>query len=100
MSVVDVKDATKEFKGGTVALQDIELQIEQGAFVSLIGTYFLRARGLDIAKTGWMASLPLWGGAVGGIVGGWLNDSAIDYLRPAHPTTSGSYYRLFPFPSS
>jgi sugar phosphate permease len=46
-------------------------------FVSLIGTYFLRARGLDIAKTGWVASLPLWGGALGGILGGWLNDRAI-----------------------
>jgi len=37
MSVVAVKDVTKEFKGGTVALQDIELEIEQGEFVSLIG---------------------------------------------------------------
>jgi sugar phosphate permease len=47
------------------------------AFVSLIGTYFLRARGFDIAKTGWLASLPLLGGALGGIVGGWLNDRLI-----------------------
>src|SRR5262249_9025433 len=47
------------------------------AFVSLIGTYFLQARGFDIAKTGWLASLPLWGGALGGIAGGWLNDYAI-----------------------
>src|SRR5690606_5184837 len=46
-------------------------------FVSLIGTYFLRARGLDIAQTGWLASLPLWGGALGGIAGGWLNDRLI-----------------------
>ena len=47
------------------------------AFVSLIGTYFLKARGFDIAKTGWLTSLPLLGGAVGGIAGGWLNDRAI-----------------------
>src|SRR5262249_19839502 len=47
------------------------------AYVSLIGTYFLNARGFDIAKTGWLASLPLWGGAIGGIVGGWLNDRLI-----------------------
>jgi ACS family glucarate transporter-like MFS transporter len=47
------------------------------AFVSLIGTYFLRARGFDVAKTGWLASLPLWGGALGGIAGGWLNDRLI-----------------------
>jgi len=44
------------------------------AFVALIGTYFLKARGFDIGKAGWLTSLPLWGGAVGGIAGGWLND--------------------------
>jgi NitT/TauT family transport system ATP-binding protein len=35
--VVDIKRVSKEFKGGTVALQDIDLTIEQGEFVSLIG---------------------------------------------------------------
>jgi len=35
--VVDIAGVTKEFRGGTVALQDIGLQIEQGEFVSLIG---------------------------------------------------------------
>lgn len=47
------------------------------AFVSLIGTYFLKARGMNIADTGLLTSLPLWGGAVGGIAGGWLNDRII-----------------------
>jgi len=46
-------------------------------FVSLIGSYFLQARGLEMSKTGWLASLPLWGGALGGIAGGWLNDTLI-----------------------
>jgi MFS transporter, ACS family, glucarate transporter len=46
-------------------------------FVSLIGTYFLVAHQLDLKQTGWLASLPLWGGAMGGIVGGWLNDRLI-----------------------
>lgn len=46
-------------------------------FVSLIGTYFLVSHQLDLRQTGWLASLPLWGGAVGGIVGGWLNDRLI-----------------------
>ncbi len=46
-------------------------------FVSLIGTYFLRARGFDMAQAGWLTSLPLWGGALGGIAGGWLNDRLI-----------------------
>jgi NitT/TauT family transport system ATP-binding protein len=37
VTVVDIKDVSKEFKGGTVALQGIDLEIEQGEFVSLIG---------------------------------------------------------------
>jgi NitT/TauT family transport system ATP-binding protein len=37
VSVVSVAGVSKEFKGGTVALQDIDLQIEQGEFISLIG---------------------------------------------------------------
>ena len=47
------------------------------AFVALIGTFFLKARGFDIAKAGWLTSLPLWGGALGGLAGGWLNDDLI-----------------------
>jgi NitT/TauT family transport system ATP-binding protein len=37
MSVVEIKNVSKEFRGGTVALRDIDLEIEQGEFVSLIG---------------------------------------------------------------
>jgi MFS transporter, ACS family, glucarate transporter len=59
------------------------------AFVSLIGTYFLMARGFSIAKTGWLASLPLWGGAVGGIVGGWLNDRSIAWTGSRRWSRSG-----------
>jgi fucose permease len=47
------------------------------AFVSLIGAYFLQSRGLNLNQTGWLASLPLWGGALGGIAGGALNDILI-----------------------
>ncbi len=46
-------------------------------FVSLIGAYFLQAHHLDLKNVGWLASLPLWGGALGGIVGGWLNEECI-----------------------
>lgn len=46
-------------------------------FVGLIGSYFLAVHNLDIKQTGWIASLPLWGGALGGITGGWLNDRLI-----------------------
>ena len=37
MTAVAVKGVSKQFKGGTVALQDIDLEIEAGEFVSLIG---------------------------------------------------------------
>jgi fucose permease len=47
------------------------------AYVSLIGNYFLNGRGFDLARSGWLASLPLLGGALGGIAGGWLNDQLI-----------------------
>jgi MFS family permease len=59
------------------------------AFVWLIGTYFLNARGFDIAKTGWLASLPLWGGALGGIAGGWLNDRGIAWSGSRRWARSG-----------
>lgn len=58
-------------------------------FVTLVGTYFLRARGFDVAKTGMLASLPLWGGAVGGIAGGWLNDAIIGRTHSRRWARSG-----------
>ena len=46
-------------------------------FATLIGSYFLLRHNLDIKNVGWLSSLPLWGGALGGIAGGWLNDRLI-----------------------
>jgi NitT/TauT family transport system ATP-binding protein len=37
MTSVRIENVSKEFQGGTVALQEIELEIEQGEFISLIG---------------------------------------------------------------
>jgi NitT/TauT family transport system ATP-binding protein len=37
VSVVELKDVTKRFEGGTVALEAIDLAIEEGEFISLIG---------------------------------------------------------------
>ena len=37
MSVVDIKGLTKRFEGGTLALEGIDLAIEEREFVSLIG---------------------------------------------------------------
>lgn len=59
------------------------------AFVYLMGKYFLDRYGLNISSVGWLASLPLWGGALGGIVGGWLNDSLIRRTGNRRWTRSG-----------
>jgi nitrate/nitrite transporter NarK len=47
------------------------------AFVYLIGKYFLDSRGVNLSETGWLTSLPLIGGALGGLAGGWLNEICI-----------------------
>jgi nitrate/nitrite transporter NarK len=47
------------------------------AFTFLIGKYFLERHQTSMASAGLLTSLPLWGGALGGIVGGWLNDVVI-----------------------
>ncbi|MCA8995499.1 MAG: MFS transporter [Planctomycetaceae bacterium] len=67
----------KAFKNSSLRWFTIQQFLDAGSdvvFVGLIGTYFLMAHDLDIKQSGWLASLPLWGGALGGIVGGWLND--------------------------
>ena len=46
-------------------------------YVSTMGSYFISARNFDAATAGLLVSLPLWGGAVGGIVGGFINDGLI-----------------------
>jgi ACS family glucarate transporter-like MFS transporter len=49
------------------------------AFVGLISLYFSQARGLDLGNTGWLTSLPLIGGALGGYCGGLLNERFIGW---------------------
>jgi nitrate/nitrite transporter NarK len=46
-------------------------------YVSLMGSFFLDHYHVKIGSAGWLASLPLLGGAVGGFVGGWLNDMLV-----------------------
>lgn len=41
-----------------------------------LGKYFLNG-GIDLKQAGALASLPLWGGAFGGMLGGFLNDRFI-----------------------
>jgi nitrate/nitrite transporter NarK len=51
-------------------------------YVSLMGSFFLDHYHVKIGNAGWLASLPLIGGAVGGLVGGWLNDRLIRAMGP------------------
>ncbi|MBC8351557.1 MAG: MFS transporter [Planctomycetes bacterium] len=48
-----------------------------GIYVYLMGSYFITARHFDIATASLLISLPLWGGAIGGVVGGFVNDGLI-----------------------
>ena len=48
-------------------------------YVSFMGDYFLNAKGVEMIQAGVLVSLPLWGGAVGGMVGGYCNDWAIQW---------------------
>ncbi|MDA1054923.1 MAG: MFS transporter [Planctomycetota bacterium] len=48
-----------------------------GIYVYLMGSYFMTARNFDVATAGLLISLPLWGGAIGGVFGGFINDGLI-----------------------
>ena len=76
-NVLPVKQALQNRSMRFFTLQQFLDAGSDVVFVGLIGTYFLAAHGFDMKATGWLASLPLWGGALGGIVGGWLNDRII-----------------------
>lgn len=44
------------------------------AYTLVLGSFFLSLGVKDMKDLGWIVSLPLIGGAIGGIVGGYLND--------------------------
>jgi MFS transporter, ACS family, glucarate transporter len=46
-------------------------------YVAVMGSYFLIERGVDITEAGIMVSLPLFGGACGGVFGGMMSDYLI-----------------------
>ena len=47
-------------------------------YLTWLPTYLLRARGFDLSQVGWLAAGPLFGIAVGVLLGGWISD----HLRP------------------
>ncbi|MDA0832421.1 MAG: MFS transporter [Planctomycetota bacterium] len=46
-------------------------------YMAFLGDYFLNAKGYDIKSAGLLTSIPLWGGAIGGLMGGYCNDLLI-----------------------
>ncbi len=46
-------------------------------YVYLMGSYFMSQWEFDVTTAGLLVSLPLWGGAVGGVAGGLVNDGLI-----------------------
>jgi hypothetical protein len=48
-----------------------------GIYVYLMGSYFITARNFDVGTASLLISLPIWGGAIGGVVGGFVNDGLI-----------------------
>ncbi|MEX1232144.1 MAG: MFS transporter [Planctomycetaceae bacterium] len=46
-------------------------------YMAFLGDYFLNAKGYDIKAAGLLTSIPLWGGALGGLMGGFCNDFLI-----------------------
>ncbi len=46
-------------------------------YITWLPSYLLRARGFDLATTGWLAMLPLLGTAAGALVGGWISDPLV-----------------------
>ena len=48
-----------------------------GFYLAFLGIYLRNVMGFDLAKTGILASLPLLGGALGGLFGGYLNELLI-----------------------
>ena len=46
-------------------------------YITWLPSYLVRARGFDLAATGWLAMVPLLGTAVGALLGGWISDPLV-----------------------
>ena len=60
-------------------IQQIASAGADGVYVLFMGDYFLNTKGIDITEAGLLISLPLWGGAIGGMLGGFFNDLMIQW---------------------
>ena len=55
-------------------LQQVTSAGADGIYGAFMGDYFLNAKGIEMVQAGILVSLPLWGGAIGGMAGGYCND--------------------------
>ena len=60
-------------------IQQIMSAGADAVYVLFMGDYFLNAKGVEVTMAGVVISLPLWGGAIGGILGGYINDLMIQW---------------------
>lgn len=58
-------------------LQQITSAGADNVYVVYMGDYFINTKGFAITQAGLLISLPLWGGAIGGMLGGFVNDWVI-----------------------
>ena len=64
-------------KNGTLRLMVLQQFMNAGAdvvYTLVMGSYFVSLGVADMKQLGWLVSLPLIGGALGGVTGGILND--------------------------
>ena len=71
----------RAFKNGSLRMFVVQQYMNAGAdyvYSVLMGSFFIESRGVtDKVILGILASMPLWGGACGGVAGGFLNDYLI-----------------------
>jgi sugar phosphate permease len=70
------RQALRSWSLGALSIQQAFAAGADAIYVYLMGPFFLDRYGVDIKSAGLYASLPLIGGAIGGLAGGWLNDRA------------------------
>ena len=73
--------AGRALKNASLRMFVVQQYMNAGAdyvYSVLMGSFFIEARGVtDKIMLGILASMPLWGGACGGVAGGFLNDFLI-----------------------
>jgi sugar phosphate permease len=77
--VMPLRRALKNPSLLVLILQQIMNAGADGIYTFLMGSYFMEARNVDVTTAGLLVSLPLWGGAIGGVAGGFVNDGLIHF---------------------